>query len=105
MMSASEIIVIAFAVTNSMRVVAYIPQIVRLMRDRSGAAAVSCCTWMLFLISHIATAAYAGVVLCEQWMCLLFAANAVCSAAIVILACLRRRQEHTSAADLTAAPT
>ena len=92
MVSATEVIVIAFAVTNSLRVVAYLPQIVRLIRDQSGAAAVSTCTWMLFLVSHVATAAYAGVVLEELWMCLVFVANALCSTAIVILTCMRRRQ-------------
>lgn len=68
----TEMIVIAFAVTNSTRVVAYNPQIARLFRDRSGAAAISWRTWMLFIISHIAPAAYAGVVLCEKRACLVF---------------------------------
>lgn len=91
-MSATDLIILAFAATNGLRIVAFVPQIMSLVRDDSGAAAVSCCTWMLFLISHIATAAYAGVVLREEWMCLVFTVNAACSAAIVILTLLRRRR-------------
>ena len=93
MMPATEFIVIAFTATNSLRVVAYIPQIARLARDRSGAAAVSFCTWMLFLVSHLTTSAYAGVVLSDAWMCQVFAANAMCCAAIVALTFTRRRAQ------------
>lgn len=91
MMTATDFIVLAFAATNGLRIVAFVPQIVSLIRDDSGAVAVSCCTWTLFFISHVATVAYAGVVLSEQWMCLVFTVNAVCSAAIVFLTLLRRQ--------------
>jgi hypothetical protein len=91
MSTTTEIVIAAFAVTNGLRVVAYLPQILRLARDDSGAAAVSCCTWFLFLVSHISTAAYAALILNEPWMTVVFTANAVCSAAIVALTMLRRR--------------
>lgn len=91
MSTATEIVIIAFAITNGLRVTAYLPQIIRLARDQSGAAAISCSTWFLFLISHISTAAYAALVLNEPWMTVIFTANAVCSAAIVALIILRRR--------------
>jgi len=96
MLTATEIVILTFAVTNSFRVIAYLPQIILLARDQSGAAAVSCCTWMLFLVSHISTAAYAGLVLGEPWMMLIFAANAACSLVIVILALVRRQRQQRS---------
>lgn len=90
MSNATEIVIIAFAITNGLRVVAYLPQIIRLARDETGAAAVSCCTWFLFLVSNISTATYAALVLNEPWMTVVFTANAVCSAAIFALATLKR---------------
>jgi uncharacterized protein with PQ loop repeat len=91
MSSAAEFVILIFAITNGLRVVAYLPQIVRLARDQSGAAAVSCSTWILFLLSHISTVAYAALVLGDAWMTFAFAANAMCSLAIVILTLVRRR--------------
>ena len=99
MLTAAEVVILIFAVTNGFRVVAYFPQIIRLARDQSGAAAVSCITWVLFLVSHISTAAYAGLILAELWMMIIFTANAACSLVIVILTLARRRrQQLTSAA-------
>jgi hypothetical protein len=91
MPTGTEIIILAFAASNGLRVVAYVPQILQLARDESGAAAVSSCTWMLFLVSNLSTAAYASVVLDEPWMTLVFTTNAVFSAAIVSLILMRRR--------------
>lgn len=89
MSNATDIVIVAFAITNGPRVVAYLPQIIRLAMDGSGAAAISCCTWFHFLVSHISTA-YAALLLNEPWMTVVFAANAVCSADIVALTMLRR---------------
>ena len=96
MPTSTEIVVLAFAATNGLRIIAYVPQIMRLARDESGATAVSSSTWVLFLISNLSTAAYASVVIGEPWMTLIFAVNAVFCAAIVILIvlsrCSRKRQ-------------
>jgi hypothetical protein len=92
MLTATELVIFTFAITNGFRVLAYLPQIIRLACDQSGAAAVSCSTWILFLVSHLSTAAYAGLVLAEPWMTFIFVTNAVCSLAIVILTLLRRRR-------------
>lgn len=92
MSNATEIVIFAFAITNGLRVIAYLPQIIRLVRDETGAAGVSCCTWFLFLVSNISTATYAALVLSEPWMTVVFTANTVCSAAIFALATLKRRR-------------
>ncbi len=91
MLTSTEIVVLAFAATNGLRIIAYVPQIMRLARDESGATAVSSCTWVLFLISNLSTAAYASVVANEPWMGLVFVTNAVFCAAIVVLIALSRR--------------
>ena len=85
-----EIITLAYVATSSLRVVAYLPQIVRLVQDTSTATDVSCSTWLLFLLSNATTAAYAAIVLDEFSMTLIFTANALCSGAIAMLAMARR---------------
>jgi hypothetical protein len=103
MLSATDILILAFSITNSFRVIAYMPQIIRLARDRSGAAAVSCSTWVLFFVSNLSTAAYGGLVLGDRWMSLIFTATAGCNLAIVILTLVRRRQQRCSC-DVAKAP-
>lgn len=90
-MSAShELIVFCFSLANTLRILAYFPQIRALARDSSSAAAVACSTWVIFFFSNIATVAYAVLVLRDLWMTTIFSANSICCAAIVCLV-LRRR--------------
>jgi uncharacterized protein with PQ loop repeat len=87
---AVEIAIMLFAVSNSVRVVAYVPQIVRVIRDREGAAAVSCTTWLLFAVSHMSTVAYALLVIGDWRMAIVFAANLLCCLAIIGLTVYKR---------------
>ena len=52
-MAIADITLAAFTLCNSLRVVAYLPQIARAARDRSGAEAISVGTWGLFLVSWV----------------------------------------------------
>src|SRR5262245_57500536 len=52
-MTIADITLAAFTLCNSFRVVAYLPQIARAARDRSGAEAISVGTWGLFLVSWV----------------------------------------------------
>jgi hypothetical protein len=74
---AQDVVILAFSVTNACRIVAYIPQIVRLALDRGGSCGVSCWTWSLFFISNVATAVYASIVLRDSWMTIVFTANTI----------------------------
>ncbi len=94
MLTSTEIVILAFAATNGLRIIAYVPQIMRLARDESGATAVSSCTWVLFLMSNLSTAAYSSVVVDEPWMTVVFVINAVFCAAIVALIALCRRSRR-----------
>lgn len=88
--STHDLIVLIFMIVNSARVAAYLPQIVRLSRCDGDAAAISASTWFLFLISNVATVAYAAVVLGDFWMGVFFAANALACVAILALTLVKR---------------
>jgi len=60
-MTIADITLTAFTLCNSLRLVAYVPQIAKAARNRSGAEAVSFGTWGLFLVSHVSAMAYALV--------------------------------------------
>lgn len=90
-MTPPDLIVLAFTVFNSVRVLAYVPQIFRISRDRGGAVAISCWTWSLFALSHMTTVAYTIVVAEDLFMALMFGASTVGCATIVALTCIKRR--------------
>ena len=91
-MAIADITLAVFTLCNSLRVVAYVPQITKAARDRSGAEAISFGTWGLFLVSHASAMAYA-LVNKEDWtMASMFLCNvAGCGAILAIAACSRSR--------------
>lgn len=84
-------VTIAFSLVNSLRILAYMPQIFCIARDRSSVSGVACSTWLMFLASHLTTVAYAVVVARDTAMALVFLGNATACAAIVGLTIWRRR--------------
>ena len=80
----------AFAVLNSGRALAYVPQIVRVYRDQNGAAAVSLVTWVLFASSNLATAVYAYTIYRDAIMATVFALNALACLLVVVLTAMKR---------------
>jgi hypothetical protein len=91
-MSLEDITLWLFACCNSLRVLAYLPQMRKAAADRHGAAAVSCTTWSLFLVAHLSTVAYALVNRGDGWLAACFAANALGCLGIVAIACWKRRR-------------
>jgi hypothetical protein len=59
-MTAADITFAVFTFCNTVRVLAYVPQITRAARDQNGAEAVSFATWGLFLVCNASAVAYAG---------------------------------------------
>ena len=104
MATSAEIALAAFGLINSVRVLAYVPQIVTIASDRTGAAGVSCTTWSLFALSHLSTVAYAVLTLDDWRMAAVFTANAVCCFIILGMAFLRRRQAAARRARASAIP-
>jgi hypothetical protein len=82
-MTSAEIALALFALCNSVRVFAYVPQIIAVARDPGGASAISYTTWGLFAVSHLSTVAYAILTLSDWRMAAVFVANALCCLVIV----------------------
>jgi hypothetical protein len=89
-MQPADITLLAFTLCNSVRVFAYLPQLWKAATDEGGAKAVSTLTWGMFLVSHVATAAYALVNRADLWMAAMFLANAGACAAILGVAAWKR---------------
>jgi uncharacterized protein with PQ loop repeat len=79
-----------FTVCNTLRVFAYLPQIVKISRDTHGADAISYTTWALFGLSHLSTMAYAIWVVSDWRMAAVFAANTLCCITILGLTAWKR---------------
>jgi hypothetical protein len=90
-MPLEEITMALFAVCNSMRIFAYLPQIRKAATDRNGASGISYTTWGLFFLTHVSTVAYAIVNREDLWLATCFAGNAVCCLSIIGIAFWNRR--------------
>jgi hypothetical protein len=91
-MTLADVTLAVFTLCNSLRVLAYVPQIARAATDESGAAAISLATWGLFLFSHVSATAYA-LINKEDWtMGLLFLGNAIGCGAIIAIGAWKRSQ-------------
>jgi len=89
-MTVAECAMAAFALLNSGRALAYVPQIVRVYRDQNGAAAVSLVTWALFASSNLATAVYAHAVYSDAIMSTVFALNTLACLLVFALTAMKR---------------
>jgi uncharacterized protein with PQ loop repeat len=90
-MPVEEITLALFAACNTIRVVAYVPQIFKAATDKNGASSISCTTWTLFLIANVSTVAYALVNRADWALAVCFSINAVCCVAILAVAYWKRR--------------
>ena len=93
-LAAADVTLMVFTLCNSLRIVAYVPQIVKAATDKTGAKAISYTTWGLFLISNISTAAYASVNKGDWAMAAIFLGNGVGCIAIIAVAAWQRAKYH-----------
>ena len=91
-MTAADLALGLFACCNSVRILGYVPQIIRIVRDRDGARAISYGTWLSFALSHLSTVAYAVLVVSDLRMAAIFGANTVACVIILILTIHKRRR-------------
>ncbi len=90
-MTLEEITLSLFAACNGVRIIAYVPQVLKAASDKNGATSISLTTWLLFLIANLSTVAYA-VINCSDWgLAAFFAGNAVCCVAILGITGWKRR--------------
>jgi len=85
-------VVTGFSLINSIRIFAYLPQILKAARDQNGASAISFVTWGLFFLSHLATVAYALVHLADIVMALIFLGNALACLTILVIAVVKQKR-------------
>jgi hypothetical protein len=90
-MALEEITLALFTACNSLRIVAYVPQIMKAAADKNGASSISITTWGLFVVAHLSTVAYALVNRSDWGLAAAFAGNAACSVAILGIAYWKRR--------------
>jgi hypothetical protein len=83
-----------FTIFNSLRFLAYIPQIAKAVKDQSGAEAISFGTWSLFLASHASAMAYAIENQGDWKMASLFFSNAVGCGIILAIAAWKRSRHR-----------
>jgi hypothetical protein len=88
----ADITLAIFTLCNSLRVLAYMPQIAKAAADRSGAESLSFWMWGLFLLSNMSAVAYAVVNRADWTMAAMFMGNAVCCAIILLIGAWKRSQ-------------
>jgi hypothetical protein len=89
-MTKADLALLFFNAVNCIRFLAYVPQIVTIMRCRHGAQGVSCLSWALFGLAHLATAVYAWVTASDAWMAFVFLVNFAACGLIIALAVYKR---------------
>jgi hypothetical protein len=101
-MTVADITLAVFTLCNSLRVVAYVPQITRAAKDRGGAQGISFATWSLFLFSNVSAVAYA-LVNKEDWtLAAMFLANAIGCGAILLIGAWKRARHPGEDVQMTA---
>jgi hypothetical protein len=90
LLSSVDLITLAFGAFNILRVASYFPQIIAVMRDRNGATAISFSCWSIWVGANASTALYAWERLGDANLALISAFNAVCCAAVLLLAAYKR---------------
>jgi hypothetical protein len=89
-MTVADVTLAVFTLSNSVRVLAYVPQITKAATDQGGAKAISFGTWGLFLVSNISAVAYALVNKGDWTLAAMFLANAAGCATILSIAAWKR---------------
>ncbi len=94
-MSQNEIllsITAIYTVCNVVRLAFYVPQIMAVAREPSGAHAISLATWMFWSFSHGVTAIYCYAVVKDALLCGMMWGNAIGCVAVVALTVAKRRR-------------
>jgi hypothetical protein len=91
-MTLADATLAVFTLFNTLRFLAYVPQIACALKDRSGAQAISIGTWSLFLVSHLSAMVYAIVNQHDWTMATLFLLNGLGCALIIAIATVKRSQ-------------
>ena len=91
-MTLAEVSFYLFAVFSGLRVVSYVPQIMRVARDMNGASAISYTTWALWAAANATTGLYAQINLNDPAVATVNWLNAGCCAVVILLTAFKRSQ-------------
>jgi len=94
-MTSSDIVYDLFTVFNTLRVVSYLPQMYKIARDATGAAAISYSTWILWTAANGSTAIYSFTNLGDITLAWTNGLNTLCCAAVIMLTAFKRRRYAT----------
>ena len=89
-MTMIDAIGLAFGFFNLLRLVSYLPQIVVVARDRTGATAISFSCWTIWICANASTGLYAWVKLGDTSLAIISAFNAACCLVVLSLAIYKR---------------
>ena len=87
-----QLITAIYAVSNAIRLLFYVPQIVAVARERSGADAISIITWTFWSLSHAVTAIYCYAIVHDALLGFMMWGNALGCFAVVVLTTAKRRR-------------
>ena len=88
---ATQLLIAIYLATNGLRVLSYVPQIVRVYKDKGGAQAISIGTWSFWTFSNLTTASYAFAILQDAFLFIVFAGNTGCCGLLVVMVLAKRR--------------
>lgn len=94
MSTAASWIAWAYVVTNTVRIVFYVPQIRAVLKCEDGAAAVSITTWSFWTLANLTAALYGWVVVNDRAFATIFLANFACTAIVTVLAANKRMKRR-----------
>lgn len=98
-MTLPEATLMAFSAFTGVRLFSYLPQIYKVARDQTGAAAISYSTWAMWTGCHVSTGAYAAVNLSDQLLAAASGLYALCCVLVIALTASKRyrlRLRHRS---------
>jgi len=81
-----------YTVCNTLRLLSYLPQIVAVARENSGAHAISLMSWWFWMVSHAATAVYCATVVKDPLLAAMMWGNTVGCVAVVALTMMKRQR-------------
>ncbi len=97
-MTTEDLPLVVFAACNTLRIAAYVPQMVMLARHADAAASFSYGTWILFAAANLSTAVYASLVLGDAALSLVSALSTLCCGTLIGLTAWRRPRTRTGVA-------
>lgn len=87
-----QLITTAYVACNAVRLLSYVPQIVAVAREGSGAHAISLTTWLFWTLSNAATAIYCSTVINDLLLAATMWGNAAGCVAVASLTMMKRQR-------------